>query len=129
MFGFITSQTSREVLKTAADIELDKWQIANAKKQFYKQDAPSGGGNESESDSQSQTYSALDTNQDGTVSLEELLSGAQEKSADSSGTSSSTSSEDKFSKLKTAMLESILSYYSSNSSSSSNSTSALNLSA
>ncbi|MDD3854491.1 EF-hand domain-containing protein [Sulfurimonas sp.] len=90
---------------------------------------PSGGGNESESDSQSQTYSALDTNQDGTVSLEELLSGAQEKSADSSSASSSTSSEDKFSKLKTAMLESILSYYSSNSSSSSNSTSALNLSA
>lgn len=37
-------KTSREVLKTAADIELDKWQIANAKKQFYKQDAPSGGG-------------------------------------------------------------------------------------
>ena len=90
---------------------------------------PSGGGNESESDSQSQTYSALDTNQDGTVSLEELLSGAQEKSADSSSASSSTSLEDKFSKLKTAMLESILSYYSSNSSSNTTSASALNLSA
>lgn len=84
---------------------------------------PSGGGNESDSDSRSQTYSALDTNQDGTISLEELLSGAKEESTDSS----STSSEDKFSKLKTAMLESILSYYSSNSSS--NSTSSLNLSA
>lgn len=83
---------------------------------------PPSGGNESESDSQSQTYSALDTNQDGIVSLEELLSGVQEKSADSS----STSSEDKFSKLKTSMLENLLSYYTNTSS---NSTSALNLSA
>ena len=36
-------KTSREVLKTADDITLDKLQIANEKKKLYKQDAPSGG--------------------------------------------------------------------------------------
>lgn len=36
-------KTSREVLKTADDITLDKLQIANARKNLYKQDAPSGG--------------------------------------------------------------------------------------
>lgn len=83
---------------------------------------PPSGGDDSQSDSQSQTYSALDTNQDGTISLEELLSGVTDESADSD-----TATEDKFSKLKTAMLENLLSYYSSNSSS--NTTSSLNLSA
>ena len=34
-------KTSREVLKTADDITLDKLQIANARKNLYKQDAPS----------------------------------------------------------------------------------------
>ena len=41
-------KTSREVLKTADDITLDKLQIANAKKNLYKQDSPSGGSGSSE---------------------------------------------------------------------------------
>ena len=41
-------KTSREVLKTADDITLDKLQIANARKNLYKQDAPSGGSGSSE---------------------------------------------------------------------------------
>jgi hypothetical protein len=35
-------KTSREVLKTADDITLDKLQIANSRKNLYKQDSPSG---------------------------------------------------------------------------------------
>lgn len=73
-----------------------------------------------ESSSASETYSALDTNQDGTISLEELLATLNEKLDEESQTTAS--SDEKFEKLKSGMLERMVSYYSSSSSNTNSST-------
>lgn len=73
-----------------------------------------------DSSSTNKTYSALDTNKDGTISLEELLSTLNDKLDEES---QSTTSEDKsFEKLKSGMLERMVSYYSSSSSNTTSST-------
>lgn len=72
------------------------------------------------SSSTKESYSALDTNKDGTISLEELLGTLNDKLQEESQNTTS-SSNDAFEKIKTGMLERMLSYYSSTSSTTSSS--------
>lgn len=96
-----------------------------------------------DSESIDKIFSALDTNQDGSVSADELAALFEKKSTDSSSTSSQTSTsasaqtsasttetttEDAFKNMRNDMLQRILSYYGSNASAS-NSTSLLSVSA
>lgn len=96
-----------------------------------------------DSNSIDKIFSALDTNQDGTVSADELAALFDKKSTDSSSTSSQTSTsssaqtsastteattQDAFKNMRNDMLQRILSYYGSNASAS-NSTSLLSVSA
>lgn len=65
--------------------------------------------------SDTNSYSSLDTNQDGTISLEELLATLNEKSQEELQ-STASSGDNAFENMKNGMLEKMLSYYSSDSS-------------
>ncbi|MCK9371821.1 MAG: EF-hand domain-containing protein [Sulfuricurvum sp.] len=90
----------------------------------------------SESESATEIFSALDTNQDGTISSEEFMALFEEKSSESTTASTETTAtastetetDDAFKTMRNDMLQKILSYYGSNASSS-NSTSLLSISA
>jgi Ca2+-binding EF-hand superfamily protein len=101
---------------------------------------PSNSASESSDTSSSEIFDAMDTNQDGTVSIDELLSALGNSKTDSStknGTSSTTDSSTASStaqsdtssqKLSDTMLKNILSYYGNNATST-DTTSLLSISA
>jgi len=106
-------------------------------------DSSSSSTESTESESIDKIFSALDTNQDGSISADELAALFEKKATDSSSTSSETSTstssqtsastteattEDAFKNMRNDMLQKILSYYGSNASAS-NSTSLLSVSA
>lgn len=74
-------------------------------------------------------FSSLDTNQDGTISSDELMALFGDTTEPSSDSSSTTQTESQASKISADWLQKVLSYYGSSSSTSSNSSSLLNLSA
>ena len=101
------------------------------------------GSSSSDSESIDKIFSALDTNQDGSISADELAALFEKDSTDGSSTSSQTNgsaseqtssslteatTEDRFKNMRNDMLQRILSYYGSNASST-NTTSTLSLSA
>lgn len=102
---------------------------------------PSESSSASSESTASKTFAALDTNEDGTVSIDEILASLEKSKTDSSGknsgttsttdssTASSTSQTDTSSqKLSDFMLKNILSYYGNNTSST-DTTSLLSISA
>jgi len=98
---------------------------------------PSDSSSTSESSSSSDIIDAMDTNKDGTVSIDELLAALGDSKTDSSNTSSKTDSttasstsqtENTAQKFSDIMLKNILSYYGNNTSTAS-STSLLSISA
>lgn len=73
---------------------------------------PSSSEESSDESSVSDVFSALDTNEDGTISQDELLALLEDKTSDTS--SSSTQEQSQTRDLKDKMLQNILAYYSSN---------------